>query len=273
MKKLVYFLLVIVFAAAGCKNKPLSDFTMLGEFTPYQSNLEKLIGNVEKVTEINYWAVPDGESFKKGDKMTQKQLDSLGYTGDYEATFDKAGHVLSCAMLDENKKIINIWEITRESEFLARANYTSKDTLRSYQKVIYDKNGEMIEAATFKAGADTLLNRWVSERSAKGDTIIYKVYNYKGEQIFKYLLCYNDLKQFLGFQGYDKDGNYNSGNEIKYDNMGKMSELAYYDKDKKITSENIFINEYDSRGNWVKQICKDKKGFAIIGERVYKYFE
>jgi soluble cytochrome b562 len=272
MKKLAYLLLVIVFAA-GCKNKQQTDFTIIGEFTPYQTNMEKLIGKVEKVTEINYWAVPDGESFKKGAKMTKKQLDSLGYTGDFEATFDNAGRILSCATLDENKKITSLWAITRESEILATANFTSKDTLRLYEKVKYDKDRNMIEATDYRSGVDTLLERWVGEKSAKGDTIVYKQLNHKGEVEFKYVLLYNDLKQFLGFQGYDKDGKYMSGNATKFDNMGKMSELVYFDKDKKPLTENIFINEYDSRGNWVKQICKDKKGFTIIGERVYKYFE
>jgi hypothetical protein len=272
MKKLAYFLLVIVFAA-GCKNKQQTDFTIIGEYTPYQTNLEKLNGKVEKITEINYWAVPDGESFKKGAKMTKKQLDSLGYTGDYEATFDNTGRIVSCATLDENKKIANIWEISRESEILARANFTSKDTLRLYEKVKYDKEGNMIEASDFKAGVDTLIERWVGERSVKGDTVVYKKFNYKGEQVVKYVLIYNELKQFLGFKQFDKDGNYAGGNATKYDNLGKMSELVYLDKDKKPVTENIFINEYDSRGNWVKQICKDKKGFTIIGERVYKYIE
>jgi hypothetical protein len=272
MKKLAYLLLVIVFAA-GCKNKQQTDFTIIGEFTPYQTNLEKLNGKVEKVTEINYWAVPDGESFKKGAKMTKKQLDSLGYTGDFEATYNKAGHVVSCAMLDENKKIANIWEINMESDILARANYTSKDTLRIYQKLKYDKFGNMAEAAIFNAKGDTLIERWVGERSSKGDTVIYNIFNYKGDLGTKYLLLYNDLKQFLGYQAYDKDGNYTGGNQTKYDNLGVMSELVYFDKDKKPLTGNIFINEYDSRGNWVKQICKDKKGFTIIGERVYKYFE
>lgn len=273
MKKLAYFLLVIVFAAPGCKNKQYSDFTIIGEFTPYQTNLEKLNGKVEKVTEINYWAIPDGESFKKGAKMTKKQLDSLGYTGDYEATFDKAGRIVSCAILDENKKVANIWKIKRENEGQARANFTSKDTLMIYQKIKYDKDGNMTEADVFKTGVDTLLQKWVGERSAKGDTVIYTIFNYKGDQSAKYLLFYNDLKQFLGYKQFDKDGNYAGGNAAKYDNVGKMSELVYFDKDKNPVTENIFINEYDSRGNWVRQICKDKKGFVIIGERVYKYFE
>jgi len=273
MKKLVLLFLAIVFSVAGCKNKKQIDFTELGVFTPYQLNTERLNGNVEKVIETNYWAVPDGESFKKGDKMTKKELDSLNYTGDFEAKFDEAGDLVSCSILDENKKINSKWELTKENNILVRANYTKNDTLRNYKKLKCDKNGDIIEYAGFKAGVDTLLDRWVVERNTSGDTVLYKVFNYKGELTIKALFLYNGMGQFIGYQGYGQDGSYNGGNENKYDNMGNLSKLIFYNKDKEATSENSFINEYDSKGNWIKQICKDKKGFVIIGEREYKYFD
>jgi hypothetical protein len=272
MKKLVYLFLVIVFVA-GCKNKKEVVFTEIGLFTPYQTNVERLKGKVEKVIEINYWAVPDGESFKKGEKMTKKELDSLNYTGDYEATFDQVGDLVSCAIMDENKKVVDKWELIKENNILVRANHTFKDTLRNYRKFTCDNNGDIIEHASFRAGVDTLIERWVVERNPGGDTIIYNIFNNKGEQTYKVLFLYNDLKQFTGYQGYDKDGNYNGGNEIRYDNLGSASALVFYNKDKVSSVENTYVNEYDSRGNWIKQICKDKKGFAIIGVREYKYFE
>lgn len=273
MKKLVFLFLVIVFAVAGCKNKKQAEYTVLGYYTPYQMYMEKLNGKVEKVIETNYWAVPDGESYKKGDKMTRKELDSLNYTGDFEATFDEAGDLVSCAIMDENKKIVYKWELTKENNMLARANYTYDDTLRTYQNLKCDEDGDIIEAATFRAVVDTLLNSWVTESNTRGDTVLYKVFNYKGEPTYKTLFLYNDLEQFIGYQGYDKDGNYSGGNELKYDDLGKVSEITFYNKDKEPATGNNFINEYDSRGNWVNVICKDKKGFAIIGEREYKYFE
>jgi hypothetical protein len=214
MKKTIYLFLVIVFAVAGCKNKKQIVYTEIGVFTPYQMYMEKLNGRVEMVTETNYWAIPDGESFKKGNKMTKKELDSLGYTGDYEAIFDEAGDLISCAVIDENKKTNSKWELIRENNILVRANFTSKDTLRSYQKIKCDKNGDIIEYITFRAVVDTLLERVVVERNLKGDTVIYNGFNYKGEPAFKALFLYNDLGKFIGYQGYDKDGNYGGGDEI-----------------------------------------------------------
>jgi hypothetical protein len=273
MKKIVLFMVAFVFTVLVCTGQKQVDFTLLGVYTPYQMSMEKLNGKVEKVIETNYWAIPDGGSYKKGQKMTKKQLDSLGYTSDFEATFDKTGDLVSCSILTEDKKIANKWELMKENNVLVRANNTVNDTLKSYSKLKCDTKGNIIEFDNYKAMVDTLINRAVVVRNPKGDTLIFNVFNYKGEQTYKMVFLFNDLKLCIGYQGYNKDGIYSGGSEIKFDKQGKLSELVFYDKDKKPTSENTFINEYDSKGNWVKQICKDKKGFVVIGERVYKYFE
>ena len=273
MKKIVLFIVTFIFTAIVCTGQKQVDYTLLGIYTPYQMSMEKLNGKVAKVIETNYWAIPDGGSYKKGQKMTKKQLDSLGYTGDFEATFDKAGDLVSCAILKENNKIANKWELIKENNVLVRANNTVNDTLKTYHKLKCDKNGNIIEYDNYRAMVDTLMDREVAVRNTKGDTLIFNVFNYKGVQTYKVLFLFNDLKQCIGYQGYNKEGKYSGGSEIKFDKQGKLSELVFYDKDKKPASENTFINEFDSKGNWVKQICKDKKGFVVIGERVYKYFE
>jgi hypothetical protein len=272
MKKLVYILLVIVFAIAGCKTRKQAEYTVLGDYTPYQAYMEKLNGKVEKVVETNYWAVPDGESYKKGNKMTRKELDSIGYTGDFVATFDVAGDLVSCSGMDETQKTVYKWEIIKENNKLTRANYIYHDTLRYYEKLKCNDKGEIIAGSRFRAKTDTLIQSWIAKRNAKGDTTLYNVSNYKGEPSYKVKMLYNELKQFTGYQLYDKDGKYTGGNELQYDNLGKISAITFYDKDKKPVIGNDFINEYDSKGNWIKVICKDTKGFVIIGERAYKYF-
>jgi hypothetical protein len=272
MKKVVLFIVAFISSAVVCTGQKQVGYTLLGVYTPYQMSMEKLNGKVEKVIETNYWAIPDGGSYIKGQKLSKKQLDSLGYTSDFEATFDKAGDLVSCAIMKENKKIASKWELMKENNVLVRANNTVNDTLKSYHKLRCDKNGNIIEYDNYRAMADTLTGRWVVVMNPKGDTLIFNVFNYKGEQTYKALFLFNDLKQCIGYQGYNKDGIYSGGNEIKFDKEGKISELVFYDKDKNPTSENTFINEYDSKGNWIKQICKDKKGFVVFGEREYKYF-
>ena len=65
MKKILFLLLVIVFAVTSCKNDKV-EYTLLGDGTPYFQYPEKLIGNVKNVTEKNYLALPSGDTYKKG---------------------------------------------------------------------------------------------------------------------------------------------------------------------------------------------------------------
>jgi ATP-dependent exoDNAse (exonuclease V) alpha subunit len=273
MKKLILFLAVTLFAVGGCKEKKQADYTILGFYTPYSGYMERLNGKVETVTETNYWAVPEGETFVKGKKMTSKELDSLNYTGDFTARFDEAGDLVSCTWYDENKKMLAKWEITKENNMMNRAEYTSDDTLRYYHKLKCDSEGDIIESEVYNAAADTLMWKGIAEKSVNGDTVTYKYFDNKGELNRKVLDIYNDKGLFQGYQSYDKDGNYLGSDELIYDENGKGTGIKFFDKDKNTTAANIFINEYDAKGNWIKTICKDEKGFTIIGERVYTYFE
>lgn len=266
-------MVLIVFATTGCKEKTPPDITVLGFYTPYQAYMEKLNGKVEAVTETNYWAVPEGETFVKGAKMTSKELDSIQYTGDFTARFDEAGDLVSCTYLDENSKVLSKWEIVKENDVMVKAQYTLNDTIRRYDKLKCNPEGEIMGGEVFNAVADTLVQSITGEKSVKGDTVKYQYFNFKGEARNKVLYIYGSSGQLLGFQSYDKDGNYMGGDEVTYDDKGELAGIKFFDKDKNITAENTFTNQYDTKGNPTSTICKDSNGFTVICVRVYTYFK
>jgi hypothetical protein len=49
MKKIVLFIVTFIFTAVVCTGQKQVDYTLLGVYTPYQMNMEKLNGKVEKV--------------------------------------------------------------------------------------------------------------------------------------------------------------------------------------------------------------------------------
>lgn len=240
MKKIIFLIIVIVLGAASCKTKKQAEYTILGNYTPYQMYMEKLNGKVEVVTETNYWAVTDGESYKKGEKMTIKDLYSLGYTGDFEATFDNVGDLVRCAWLDENKKVLSKWEISKEVNRPARADNTENDTMKYYNKLKYNDKGELKEIKVFTLPYDTLLYTCEVTLNAGGDTMTYQGYNYKGEPGGKTLMVYNTSGQFTGFQQYNKAGSFMGGNELKYNDKGMASEVRFIDRDRNATVVNDF---------------------------------
>lgn len=273
MKNFILLSVLIVASLAGCTEKKPAVYTVLGDYTPYESYMEKLNGRIASVVETNFWAVADGETFIKGAKMTQAQLDSLGYTGDFEAKFDTTGNLVSCAGMDEKMKTIWKWELTKVNDISVKTTYTVLDTLRGRQKLDCNPAGDIIKISQYPGDTDTLYN-WASVNyTPDRDTVLYQWYNYKSEPTTRTLKLYNESGLHTGYQSYDKEGNYLGGSELKYGDLQVSSEITFFNKNKEPASKNIFTYEFDKAGNWVRVICKDDKGFTIIGERVYTYFD
>lgn len=270
MKKLVPLFLALLFTAVCCKNEKPAGETLLGDGTPYYQYPEKLIGNVNKVIEKNYWAIPEGDSYVKGKSLTKEDRDSLGgWTNDYEATFDSAGDLVSCNYLDENGKTISEYKISRESNSEIIGRNTYKDTVRYYDKFKLDENGKRTGFERYQPKADTLLGTF----EIKTNTMEYNMVTTKGVSLYKIILFFNDLNQFTHSEYYGKDGIFRLSYEAKYNDKGTVSELTILDKDKKVSAVNYCTYEYDNKGNWIKAIIKDAKGIVVIEERTYTYFE
>jgi len=273
MKKLIPLLTFVILMAIGCTNEKPAGYTVLGDYTPYEATPEKLIGKVEKVIEKNYWAIPDGETFKKGNPFTIKDRDSINWTNDFEVTFNDQGGLVSCNYIDENGKSILKWELSRENGLLTSARATKNDTARMNEKIKCNPAGEITEIAYYRPVADTLIATFMITCSEKKDTVTKQFYNYKGGKGGKIVYIYNDGGRFLRQETYDMDGAFTGSIEVKYNEKGKNSELEFYDKDKKLTAVNHFTYEYDQKGNWIKAVTKDDRGFVVIEERTYAYFE
>lgn len=282
MKKLVYLLLIIVFAFTNCKNKKPAGFTTIGDYSPYWVIFEKLNGKVEKVTEKYYWTIPDGDTFKKGKAITRDERAGIA-PSDFETTYYNSGDVKITNWVDENNKVLSKWELFKENEILTSARYTKNDTLRRYQKLKCNSNGDIIEASLIESGVDTLIYYFTEKTSMKGDTVTRQYFdksgipinNYEnsGIPIHKRMAVPDEYGQFLYVAWYDKDGVYTGGLENKFNEKGNYVGSVYYDKEKNVLRNYSFSDpEYDDHGNWIKHIYKGEKGTIYI-ERTYTYYE
>ena len=273
MKRLIILLAFVLIAAAGCKEKKPADYTRLGFYTQYQTYMEKLNGKVESVTEKGYWAIPEGDTYVKGARITKKELDSLGYTYDYKAVFDAEGDLVSSTAYDENDKVIDVWRLFKVNGIIARSEYISDDTVRYKQVITCDVEGNPIFYEGYNAPADTLIQKIEVEGSFFNDTMTVEYFNYKGDPGTKIMIMFNSLGLLTHVEYYMKDGTPGSSYSFVYNDKGFQSEFTAYDKDKIVTAKTSSTYEYDERGNWVKSIFKDEKGFTVLCERVYTYFE
>jgi len=273
MKKLIFFVVLILLAAAACKEKKPAEFTRLGFYTPYQGYMEKLNGRVESVTEKAYWAMPEGDTYVKGTKITRKEFDSIGYTYDFKAVFDADGDLVSSTTFDENDRVIDSWRLYKANNLYTGSEYTMDDTLRFRQVITCDDEGNPVLYEGYNEPVDTLAQKIEIKGSFINDTLTVQYYNYKGEAGSEYLFIFNDQGLLTLLDYYRKDGTHWSSQTYNYNENGFQAEYTALDKDNKVTSKTYSTYEYDARGNWIKVICKDDRGFAIISERVYTYFE
>jgi hypothetical protein len=277
MKKFIFVLVVIVFAATSCKNKQPDVYTILGEATPFANVNEKLNGKVEKVAEKYYWAIPDGNSFKKGNHVTDHERDSLKWGKDWECTFDSSGDIKTCFGINDNNKIIWMWEFFKENNILISAKLTNMDTLSQSVKLKCNSDGAVIEALRFRPVVDTLISTWTYKFNSRGDTLIRQNYNLKGIPTYYRVSVVGKDGQFLNTAFYNRNKSYTGGNDNIFDEKGNFIGWTLYDKDKKVTAKWILSDfEYDNNDNWIKAVLKDASGksdIVSIVERTYTYFE
>jgi hypothetical protein len=277
MKKPVILLIAIVFVIIGCKSKKTTEYTVLGLYTPYQNagTPEKLIGKVEKMTERCYWAIPDGDTFKKGNPITDIERDSIGWPPNWECTFDKSGDPVICSWLYANNKSIRRYEMFKENNILTLAKLYYNDTLGKYEKIRHNADGDIIEQKVFNAVVDTLLFTYISQYSLKRDTLIRQFYDYKGIPSSKRIAIVDKDGKYLSFTYYKEDGTPVRGQEFKYNEKGNNLGLIKWEDNKENVTEHWYLSpvEYDQKGNVIMSIVKNKKGMVSIWERTYTYFE
>jgi len=274
MKKLILPLTIFAAITFSCTTEKPAGTTILSFGTPYGTTQEIMIGNVKTVVEKNYWAIPDGDSYKKGNPLTKADRDSLkGWTDDFEAFYDENGVFVNGTGLDENG--IAIWknESVIQNKQIARMNTFKNDTLQEYVELKYGDNGFVISGTRTRAGVDTLMESITMKTNAVGYPTEFMVFNPKGESKYKTAQTYDEQNRFTKLEVFDKDGKINYSYEGKYNDKGKMSELNIRDKDRKVIASNYLTYEYDPKGNWVRAIVKDAKNNVIIEERSYTYFE
>lgn len=272
MKKVILFAALVVLAAA-CKEKKPAEFTRLGFYTPYQGYLEKLNGKVESVAEKAYWATPESDTYVKGAKITRLEFDSIGYTYDFKAIFDADGDLVSSTTFDENGRVIDVWYLTKVNNLYAKSEYVYDDTVRFRQVITCDEEGNPVLYEGYNMPADTLAQKIEVKGSYLNDTLTAQYYNPKGEAGSKYLFMFNDQGLLTQWEYYRKDGIMWSNQVINYNEKGFESEYTSLDKDKNVSGRTNTTYEYDQMGNWIKSTTRDERGFAVISERIYTYFD
>jgi hypothetical protein len=263
------------------KNSRQEVFTKLGEPAPVQ---DKLNGRVEKVVFKIYWGKGTGEKIAKGNHITARERDSLGWFYDFEAVFDNVGdHIIYYNTLNDNDKPVTKYHFIRENNKIVLSKWTlgkvTKMAFGGYSatngctKYIYNEKGLLIKKEDCLAVNDSLLYSFTIKCNEAADEIETQAYDGKGNFLRKWSTEYNDKSMPIGGIYYGQDGNIASLYKYTYNDKGKISEMTMFNKENMVTGNAKYTYlEYDSNGNWIK--CGLEYGpFTTYSERTITYFK
>jgi hypothetical protein len=255
--------------------------TKLGEPAAVQ---DRLNGKVQKVVLKIYWGTGTGGNVTKGNHITMRERDSLGWFYDFEAVFDNIGdHIINYNTLNDNDKPVTKYQFIRENSKIVLSKWTfgkpkrmvfgGYSTKDGYTKYIYDEKGLVTKKEDCLAGNDSLLYSFTLKYNAAGDEIETQAYDGKGNFLRKWSTDYNEKSQAVGGVNYGPDGNVTSSYKCTYNDKGKISEVIMFDKENKVTGNAKYTYlEYDNIGNWTK--CGFEYGpYTTYAERTITYFK
>lgn len=265
---------VLILISFGCNQQKPAESTIMQYFTPNGIHPVVLNGKIKKLTEKNYWTFVDNGKYLKGKQITRKELDSLKWIYDYEVNFDGNGLIESSSGLDENGKTVWNRQTKIENNRYVEDQYARDDTIRYYEKIKYNDQGELSEFRRYRFGADTLIGTGTYHLNQQGDSLIFQFLDYRGIPIVKYIFHVGANKMHTSSESYDKDGNFTGSNEYIYNEKNTLQKVTYFNNDKKISNwEEYIYFEYDDKGNPVLTCYKDASGNLAMTERTYTYYE
>lgn len=273
MKKvsLLFVLLALILASCGTKETVPVKNTVVGIFTPYFYFPETLQGSVQKLKEVNYWAVIKGDSIEAGDRISVTDRDSLiDWTNDLEVFFDESGLVTKTNLLDEKNTVFGHWEVESADGKISEASWIKNDTTQNYVKLSYSA-AEKLKMERFQAKSDSLINyadvtlneqgqktsmQWYNSAHKPGGLVKFQ-YDTTGV-LESYSVTMNDTLQVrMSFVTNDE---------------GFFKSQEVYSVRDSITETYVYDYTYDEQGNWVSYVAYKDGEPEVVCKRTYSYF-
>jgi hypothetical protein len=208
-------------AMLGCTvQKSPETKTEIGFGTPYLWSPEYINGMVKSVEQRAYWATEKDGEYIRGDLITLKERDSIGWSHDFIVHFDSSGLAGKVEYLDDEGQAYGYWEINIEDGKYVKAVWEEGDSSSDYWIYSYNDAGHMVKGERFRIGVDTLLNGANIETNENGHLTKVQWFDSKGEAGNTVTLEYNDMDLVTYRETRNNEGNVISWSRGVYDENG-----------------------------------------------------
>lgn len=257
----------------ACNKEEAVLTTALQYLTPYGNYPEFLSGQIKTVEQMSYWAIEKDGVYEKGDLVTRKERDSLNGSSDFKVYYNEDGVHLRTDYYSYERKI-NSWITDVEDGLMVKSTWVTNDTNRVYIIFGNDEAGHYVSGERYRAGVDTLINRYSFLTNENGVITESKVFNSKGDltYTYKFTLTENNLTESL--KTYSSKDSLISDSKCVYNDKGFSTKVDRLNGIGEIRWTNEFeYTEYDDMENWLSATGVLRNGtLFIITERIYEYY-
>ena len=272
MKNVLLLFTATILILAGCNTTEPAPQVVLGYFTPYQTCPEYLTGQIESVTETNYWAVEENGTYIKGAVISKAGRDSLNWSADFKARFDENGIMTSLDYFTESG-IPRGWVIESTEGLWRSSTWWYNDTAWTKYNLFYNDLSHYKSAERIRVKDNKIINSYNYVTDDKGNIISAEVLDTLGIVTGKFTFKIND-KNLV-----EKYSDFSATDSLVYEMRNSFGEDGFYIKSESYDGSNKLVHtiemeytKYDENGNWLTAlISRDGKVFGIV-ERVYTYY-
>ncbi len=255
----------------------------------------KLNGKIKSIRETAYPAVvKNGKVFKenradadsitnftnfneKGFKYESGMLDSNGIpsrtTLFIYSTNDRVIEEMTYMYYASNPEQVTTYKHDKHGNTVEEINYTTYSRQCSNKLVrTFDKKGNSIEENYYEP-CDTKESYFVLKYDDRGNVIEKASYSAEGMPDSNQEAVYDSNSNLIEKISHLQDADVSGRTTYKYDDKGNCTESIKYNFGGTVSSKTKYRYEFDSRGNWIKQIIYTNGTASEIKEREIKYYD
>jgi len=274
MKKNTFISGLIMLIVCSCAQQKPVDKTVLGIGTDYIYSPETLTGKIKELKETNYWAVEKDGKITKGNPISWKDLDSVGFSKNLVACFDDNGALTRYDLVDEDNLIRNSFVGTIENGKIIRWDFKSKDSTTQYVIPEYDSHGYFIGGKMYNPIADTLVMSFIITNNEKGNYTKLEYFNFKNLKESYQVFSLNGLGKVLETKFFNKYDTLRQTFINTYNDKGFLAtQTVNIERPKSTVNWEVQDLLFDNHGNWLQCYSNANKGeFKLFTERIYVYY-
>ncbi len=261
----------ILFLLVGCASDKKQIYTTeIGMHTPYALFPENLNGRIKKLVEKTYKTRDVNGGIVADVPLTVSDRDSIEWTYDFIATFNKDGLLIQCDEVDENNKVISSNKSTIRNRKIVKVDYFKNDSFVNFQKIYYDSEGRIEKFEVFSTN-DSLLYFVDVKNDEMGNMLSLVITNSKRPKPTQYELSYNDNNQRTGYKFFNEEGVKTFEQQFFYNDHGSMEKQLMINQSGDETVS-VYSFSYDENKNWIESIGDDGE-VKLLTRREIEYFE